>query len=289
MSARKIAFLLATVVLVFACNLPQPATAPAASTPAAATAAATPTLRHEKPLQITPSATAPPAPTVDDFFDRCPTAAEIAAVDKDVHLAFEYNPPVRALSCQAAAGSADLTELQKRAYQSVLIMKQLVFDAPLPWTDKSLYDWFAGTIKGIRFRNNIQYSNCCEPADVINIRVAENSYLMITPRWIDPAVGGGLMDLMVLYVHEARHNQGFPHTCANGQDDKTLAGMGAWGVQYYLLQWLAQHSDRAFLKTAGPYPDIYRKIALDDSLMIQRSRFCGEPTATPGDDPTLAP
>jgi hypothetical protein len=168
-------------------------------------------------------------------------------------------------------------------------MKYLSFDAPLSWTNKNLYDWFAGTITGIRFRSNITYSYCCDPANTIDVKVASNSYLMLTDRWIDASIAGGLMDTMVLFAHEARHNEGYSHTCSNGQDDKTIAEMGAWGVQFHLLEWLAQHSDRAFLTAPGGDPNLYRQTALNDSLMIQRTSFCNEPTATPGNPPTLAP
>jgi hypothetical protein len=285
---RKIFFFLLLPFIILACNLPLNKTSPTNTELPTVTPYWMSSLPPvQRPLRILPTATA--SPTIDEFFARCPTAEEIALVDKDLNLKFETDPTAGTLACKASDGSADLTTLKLRAYQSVVIMKYLSFDAPLPWTDKNLSVWFTGLIKGIRFRSDIQYSSCCEPANVINIKVADNSYLMLTPRWIDPALGGGLMDTMVLYVHEARHNEGFPHTCAGGQDDKTIAEKGAWGVQYYLLQWLAQHSDRAFLRTTGPDPEIYRKIALDDSLMIRRSRFCGEPTATPGDDPTLAP
>ncbi len=227
--------------------------------------------------------------TVDDFFARCPTAEEIAAINRDLTLKFEGDPTAGTLACKASEGSADLTPLQKRAYQSVLIMQQLHFDQPLPWTDKSLYQWFTSTIKGMRFSKDFSSSYCCDPPDVIDIKVADNSYLMLTDRWIDPSIGGGLQDTMVLYVHEARHNEGFPHTCSNGQDDKTIAELGAWGVQYDLLLWLAQHGEPGFLVPREGNPNSYRLIALSDAMDIQSSRFCGEPTATSGPPPTLVP
>ncbi|MGB7539432.1 MAG: hypothetical protein WBM17_12910 [Anaerolineales bacterium] len=239
----------------------------------------------------TPTRTATPTavPTIDDFFARCPTAQEIAAVNQSLTLTFETDPTAGTLVCTASTGSADLTALQKRAYQSVLIMKYLSFDAPLPWTNNNLYDWFVGTIHGIRFRADIANSYCCEPANTINIEVASNTYLVLTDHWLDPSIAGGLMDAMVLFIHEARHNNGYPHTCNNGADDKTIAELGSWGVQYYILQWLAQHGDRGFLKAPGGAPNLYRQMALNDSLAIQRACFCNEPTATPGASPTLAP
>ncbi len=290
MSNTKIILLAFAFILILACNLPQ---AKSTLNPQIEN---TPTINLPSPTDTQVKATlalpkgrptsTPEFSTVDEFFDRCPTAKEIAALLADIKITFEVDPTKGTLACKESEGSLDLTPLQKRAYQSIMIMNAISFDSSLPWTDKNLYQWFIDTIDGIRFRE-ITYSYCCEPANVINILVAENSYIFLTGRWVDPAMGGGLMDTMVLFVHEARHNEGYEHTC-NGQDDQTIAEMGSWGVQYYLLQWLAQHTDPAFFQAPGGDPDVYRQIALNDMVMIQKSRFCNEPTATPGDAPTLA-
>jgi hypothetical protein len=238
-------------------------------------------------LRTTPSPSPTPAPTVDDFFARCPTAAEVAALDRDLRLQFDADPTAGTFVCSAADGSADLTALQKRAYQSVLVMQQLTFDAPLPWTDKDLYHWFIGAIDGIRFRSGIPCSYCCDPAGVIDVAL-DNSVLMVTDRWVDPSIRGGLMGAMILFVHEARHAEHGAHTCPDRQRDRTIAEMGAFGVQYYLELWIAQHGDRAFLRAPGDDPDAYRRIALQDALENRRTCFCDEPTVTPGPSPTLA-
>jgi hypothetical protein len=136
------------------------------------------------------------------------------------------------LVCTAASGSADLTLLQRRAYQTLQAMQRLQFSKPLPWTNQSLYDWFVNTIKGIRFRSDTEFSFCCDPKDTINVKIANNTFLVLTDRWVDPQTGDGLMNEVVLYVHEARHNQGYGHTC--GTDDKTIAELGAWGCSIIL-------------------------------------------------------
>lgn len=292
MPKSKILLLASAFILILACNLPQANTTPKPQiTP-------TPTIRLPSPTQTPPGATlalppgrptaTPEFSTIDGFFERCPTAKEIAALRADIKITFEADPTAGTPACKESEGSLDLSPLQKRAYQSVMIMKAIRFDSPLPWTNKSLYPWFIDTIDGIRFRAGIGYSYCCEPENTINVRIAENSYLELTGRWIDPSLGGGLMDTMVLFAHEARHNEGYPHSCNAGADDKTVAEMGSWGVQYYLLQWLAQHTDPAFFRAPGSDPDAYRRIALNDMVTIRNSRFCDEPTLTPGDSPTLA-
>jgi len=210
---------------------------------------------------------------------RCPSSEEISAVDADLSLIFESDPSAGQLVCTAREGSADLTRLQERTYQAILTMRRLRFDAWLPWTNKPLYDWFVDAIDGIRFRDDIDISFCCEPKNIINIQT-NNLAALKTNLWIDPQIGGGLQGLLVLLIHEARHNEDYQHTC--GVNDNSLAEMGAWGVQYYFLQWLAFHSDPYFLKSSHQSPDYYREAARDEARWVRINRFCAEATITLG-------
>ncbi len=232
---------------------------------------------------------------VDEMLAHCPTAAEIAAIDKDLTFTYDTDPTAGTLVCTAATGSADLTRLQERTYQALLAMKRLQFDAPLPWTNRSLYTWFVGAVKGIRYRSDIEDSYCCDPANVIDIQVPpdplHNMATLVTERWIKaPDFTVGLRDLVVLFAHEARHNEGKPHTCNRPEDlnktacqngacsDQTLGELGAWGVQYYLLKWLADHSDPLFLAPpADQDPSFYRVATNDAAAMILGSSFCTSP------------
>jgi hypothetical protein len=172
---------LSCLVLVFgvwtACNLPE-ASLPS---PAPSTAARNLTLSPTVTAPPQPSA-APVSPNVQDMIDRCPTAAEIAAIDADHKLSFEYDPTAGTFLCHAADGSKDETLLPERAYQVLVVMQQLQFDQPLPWTDLSLYAWFASTLDGIRFRNDIQYSSCCIPLGTINL--VTGLFALETDRWL---------------------------------------------------------------------------------------------------------
>lgn len=258
---------------------------------------------------MAPTTAPPPTPdveTVDDFFARCPTAEEVALVDSQLSMSFEYTGPIERLfhqnpdgslfnepdptagqlMCTAANGSADLTGLQKRAYQSILVMRLLNFSQPLPWTSLQLFDWFVGAIDGIRFRDDIDVSHCCEPANVINVSVSGTPYLAITDRFFDPNFSGGLVYSTILFIHEARHNEGFGHTCPDGASDKTIAEMGAWSVQYYTHIWLAQYSDHVYLSAPGPDPDVYRRALLEEAQYVRTGRFCESP---PDPEPTLIP
>ena len=155
---------------------------------------------------------------------------------------------------------------------------RLSFTKPLPWTDLQLYDWFVSEVTGIRFRSDIGNSFCCEPPRTVNIQVAANSYISLTDRWIDPALGGGLVDTMILFAHEARHIAAGGHTC--GGDDNSIDELNSWGVQYYLYVWLARFADQAFLSNPAELPGEYRRLMESDAEMTRRVRFCEDTTAS---------
>jgi len=209
-------------------------------------------------------------PTVDEVLVECPTAQEIVEIDSKIKMSFEADPTAGQFVCTAAAGSADLTREQKNAYNAILIMKRLAFDAPLPWTDLPLYDWFTSTIRAIRFRSDIAAHTCCGDPPTINIKAELHAFY--SDRWT--AVGG----LTAIYIHEVRHTY-MAHRC--GGRDNTIAEMGAYGVEALLYQWLAYHSDSDFLTMLSPGPTSdYREAARYNFYMMQKSSFCADPTPT---------
>jgi len=212
-------------------------------------------------------------PTVRQLAAGCPSAAEVARINADLAISFESDPTAGSLACSASQGSANLTPLQKRAYNAVRIMQRIPFDAALPWTGLGLYDWFVAAIDGIRFRSDITYSYCCEPPGVINLKTGLASEQ--TDLWINPDWNTGLAHLMILMVHEARHNEGYVHTCAGGTRDGTLAELGAFGVQYYLQVWLATHASPVFMRApiAGN-PGYYQWRHAGDAQGTLNASFC---------------
>jgi hypothetical protein len=223
--------------------------------------------------------TGPPSPggeSVDTVIANCPTAAEVAAFDSDLSNTIIIDSVTwPTLVCTAASGSADLNRLQERLYQALRVMKKMPFDAPLPWTEKPLYDWFVTTVKGVRFRDDIDKSFCCDPVGVINIRTI---YLdaFTTTRWISPSIGEGLDHLVILMVHEARHIDGGAHTCFSYDQD--ISELKSWGVEYYLDEWMALHTG-SFLTPAlsAPSPRYYRDIEWDRAQAVRDNRFCNDP------------
>ena len=102
-----------------------------------------------------------------------------------------------------------------------------------------MYSWFYTSVatKEIHFENiDMSYFK----DGVIHIAVPPNQYLCLTDSFFDPELGGGLMDALVLFIHEARHAQ-VAHW--DGTNDHSIAEPGAWGVQYYMYQYLADRSN----------------------------------------------
>lgn len=168
-----------------------------------------------------PAVVEPPAGDVP-----CPTAAELDLVDSEVVVTFEGGSAEGTLVCRAIDGSRDLTGVQKAAYQALLLMKSVTFDSPLPWANRSLCDWFRLSVAGVRIRAGIATDGCCDPSRVINLRGS-------------PSIGVTRWSYLELMVHEARHAGGLPHTC--GTRDNTIAELGSYGVQYYVMLWIGTH------------------------------------------------
>jgi len=204
----------------------------------------------------------------------CPTAQEVAELHAAVNMSFETDPGP--LVCKASEGSADLTRLQERAYQALRLMRAVPFDLPVPWTPKTLWDWFTSVDKGVRFRKDIDFSYCCDPDGVINLQAKNLSV-------IESLAPDALASLMVLMLHEARHIEIGGHTC--GTNDQTLSELGAWGAQYYADEWLVHHTGSFFGSRSGlGGASAYRTpMQLDSDSMI-RWNFCdleGGVTASP--------
>jgi hypothetical protein len=240
---------------------------------------------NESAAPTAPSST-PTFESTNDILARCPTPAEVASSDRDLTITFEGDPTVGQTVCSAAQSSRDLTLLQAQVYRVLTVMREITFDAPLPWTSDSLYGWFVSSIRGIRIRGDRGTSFCCDPGGIINIQ-AQNLAALLYPSDFQ-YVG----TLMVLFVHEARHNNGFPHTCfvdlgtgprsdtrisrsqeefagvVPGSNDDTIAQLGAWGVQYYLDIFLGSHSDPVFI------PPAMQSKFTRDAKIICNTRFC---------------
>jgi uncharacterized repeat protein (TIGR01451 family) len=206
-------------------------------------------------------------PSVGTIMAACPTAAEIAAVNSDLRVTFEGDPTAGTLACRASSGSQDLSPLQERVYQALLAMKAMQFAVPLPWTALPLYAWFVHAIDGVRFRNDISLSYCCDPPGVIDIQTQNLSAVQ---------TGAGVGALIAGLAHEARHNEIGGHTC--GTNDATFDEDGAWAIETYTLLWEAMYTG-PFLNVSAPYPAYAREADYYLAQSLLSTRFCSIPQA----------
>ena len=74
----------------------------------------------------------------------CPTPAEYGELQRDHPVTFLADPTAGSLACRADQGSVDLTPAQAQMYLSLLFLRRLTFDQPLPWTSSTVYGWLRG-------------------------------------------------------------------------------------------------------------------------------------------------
>ncbi len=179
-------------------------------------------------------------------------------------------------------GSRDLTLMQARVYRALAAMRRLEFTEPLPWTKDSVYRWLTKTVRGVRFRADASTSSCCGPDGLITVRSAIDTSpdgsqfgfsLAITKSRTMPTDFRLLATFMQLLVHEARHNNGKPHT--RGTKDRTIREMGAWGAAYTFQRWIAEKTE------PGLVPVTARLDPLRAADQICTQQICSEACATP--------
>ena len=207
---------------------------------------------------------------------RCPSAADLQEIDRDLRLVWRSDPTAGTVGCSKADGSRDLTVMQARVYRALNTMRHLSFTDPLPWTRDSVYRWFTHAVRGLDFRADVANSSCCSPDKLINIRAVvspgpsggqQGFMLAITSASQMPTDFRMLASFLQLLVHEARHADGKPHTC--GPSDQTMEEMGAWGAAHAFQTWIA---DRM---APGLVPTDLRANLRQQADQICRTRICG--------------
>jgi len=200
------------------------------------------------PIQCTPT----PVANIDILLSSCPTQMELERFKTDFDTVFEPELQFPQYACQNGTGTDGNVNPQLAFYQALRVIHSLQFDANLPWTDQTLYNWLKSTIDGV-ILNETELSYCCDPENRIVIKASllnQKDYQF----WVNPQSGSGLIGLIGLLVHEARHAEIGGHTC--GTDDETLEELGAWGTQYYLYKFMAENTPK------GYFTDLQRQIAM---------------------------
>jgi hypothetical protein len=177
------------------------------------------------------------APSVVVPDTACPPRALVEEIRREMPVVVKNEKDAR-LVCHASAGSLDMTFNEALVVKHLAIIRRLRFDRPLPWTNKSLYEWLRDTIPaGIAVDTTGSSYSCLRCPGPVHLHLAEN---------FPNLEHAGFLEI----VHEARHAEGWPHTCARDTNnqlirDKSVGEMGAFGVQVLLSYWIANYSDES--------------------------------------------
>ena len=212
-------------------------------------------------------------PSVDEILSTCPAAADIELVDGFLDMQFDSDPTAGVLVCNSESDSANLTQLQERTYQAVLLLRRIGFTRPLPWTDLPLFDWFVDAIDGIRFKSDFAgFGYCCTPSRYMWINP---SMMPDTTTWIGSDLRG-MENFVRALVHEARHVHPSHrrHNCSDGIQDLSMDEGGAYAVEVQFIESMALDGDAQFFIDLNGIS--YRDEMLVDADFVRRWRFCDE-------------
>lgn len=199
-------------------------------------------LRPRLQLATIPAASRP-VRLLDDVLSSLPTAAEVAAIERDFALTFDFNPggvAVAGASPFASAPSRLVRDMPTTARSSLVnalrCLRELTFDSPVPVVGAAnIYDWLRRNNNAIHVFSTGEISHAGQPMK-IRRSVVEGWWLR---RWDDNGIG--MVVLAALLVHEATHYVNrIPHDCGN--DDSSLEYGGAWAGQFWFMRWLGEHS-----------------------------------------------
>lgn len=222
----------------------------------------------------------PPAPTpwnydsADQLVATCPFEQEIQQIRNDFNIYFEKglidHGVLKPWSCTT---NGKESSIMLSMYNIFRLLKCVPFNTNFPWSPShtNLYDWLKSlnlTAIGFFWAQQNEYSNAWGKRIYLIGNCLEDP---IYREIVNPQTGVGIIHVLVLLAHEARHaGYNIGHNCGGGVKDTNLAYMGAWAVQYYLLKMLAENT--------GNFFSDYEKNALlgsaQDTLAI---RFCDDP------------
>lgn len=220
-----------------------------------------------------------PIGNIDVFLATCPSEDELAILERDFPVLFE--PPMRTkepkYACHEPISHMRILSDQLAIYQALRVIRHMKLSDPLPWTSLHPYEWLKTKIGAIVVSYTAKTASCChvvyppgksEGVLAITIPKADQQLLRWRTVWRDPQSGVGLVGLILLIFHEARHVD-LPHDC--GSKDSSLDYMGAWAVQYYMAKWMAEGKIEVGLGWTD-YPQHLAYLANE----ILATRFCEE-------------
>ena len=204
--------------------------------------------------------------TAKELLKSCPTEEEIKQIENDFNLVYSDYPGKFTCKEKSKENSIKLT-----IYNAFRLMKDIHITKSLPWAEEghtNTYDWLKSlNLNEINFFHGENQLSHAEGYK-INIRMNELEH----PRYLettDLQSGVGILDLIILFVHEARHTipgGNKPHTCEKTKD-LTFKEGGAWAVQYQFIILLAE-------KTENYLSEYDRQFLSYSAKEIKETRFC---------------
>ena len=175
--------------------------------------------------------------TVDELAYPCPSAEDIRQIRNDFNIYFNAPPAPWFCTNNGYEYSTTLS-----IYNALRIMKCTPFDENFQWDleHNNMYQWLKDVnIEGIEIFAcpeglcNSHYDGVIHLVSLTSIGPS-----LISDQFSRTALGA--TRTAVLLSHEAQHEYLY-HTCLGGKDHN-LDEMGAWAVQYYLLNMLSQNT-----------------------------------------------
>jgi|GEM_PF-2427033 len=249
-------------------------------------------------------AIASPIGDVDAFLDTCPSAGELAILERDFPIFTQGQSPIsdeRPYKCQEPVSGMAKQDLSDRliVYQALRLIRHMQLEVPLRWTSLHPYNWLKSKIDGISLRDGITTPFCCyhpveDPSRLtVVLPTRSRDVLRSLTEFIDPQSGIGAADTAILLFHETRHVDK-PHNCTTCQAgdgcDTNLKYLGAWAVQYFMARRMGLGSIDVGLdgSTRKAYD---RSQLLDRADTVLARRFCDavEPPPPVGPPPPPGP
>jgi hypothetical protein len=222
--------------------------------------------------------------TMDEIMATCPTAGEIASINRDFKFTFGAEPgPIRCGDPRLVRGHAAprTPGVLLSLYQAFRCMRALTFDAPMPVAnERNLYVWLKKNDIGINVIGSEELSSG-------GTRVLQLRKAVFTGEWTlawDNGRGSGIGGLIGLFVHEATHAiTGKGHDCSGATS--------LYDPGYRTIEDGPCFSDGRYLgdprfPPGGPLVCPYTMYAPDGAVMFRVRRGTFErPDGTKGDYP----
>jgi hypothetical protein len=226
----------------------------------------------------------PPAPwnciSADQLVATCPFEQEIQQIRSDFNIYFDKglidHGVLQPWNCTNNGGESSI---MLSMYNIFRLTKCIPFDTSFPWSTShsNLYVWLKSlNLPAIGFF----WADPGVPSHARGNRIFLAGNQLADPIFreiINPQTGMGIIFYVTLLAHEARHaGYNIGHNCETDKKkkyfskDTNLAYMGAWAVQYYLLNMLADNT--------GDFFTDYQKNQFRGSAQdILTTRFCDNP------------